>query len=507
VTAAIVDWIFRSSELSCVKMVVDGIDSPPDYVACNDGGKGKLPAIETRHREAAQTSYNVPMNLKRHLLLRMTLVGLLCWLAVSVYVVTQAGRRTAQNMAVVADKLQAMVALDVMQRLVSTGSDAGYPALGWVARYFPDPLCLRYRAANGSTSEQGCSPHEPAGAYPRWLMRILTALGPEHRVLRRDISLWSRSAGVLEVELDENRLMEREWRSVKNLLGLTAITLLVLAALIFWIIGRALRPTAKIVAALERLGGGGGYVPMPNFRPREFGLIAGGINRLAARLAQSTAAREELTARLIRLQETERREIAHELHEEFGQCVAALSAVGVSLRDSVVSGETLTEADVEPLEVGIETMLTSLRSLLQRMSSPPMDLQALRSAITDLVAAWRGRLPGSARIAVEFAGAAEDIHDERTLCVYRIVQECLSNVARHAPTSRSIGISVREQSGQLCVQVSNDCIDAVTSHAATTTGMGLKLLEERVRCLQGTFTVEVAAAQFVVRALLPAVNR
>jgi signal transduction histidine kinase len=338
-------------------------------------------------------------------------------------------------------------------------------------------------------------------------MKILNAFGPGHVVLQRDISLWSRTAGVLRVELDEDRLMAREWRSVKDLLGLTAVTLLLLAALIFWVIGRALRPTAKIVAALERLGVGGEYLPMPNFQPREFGLIADGINRLAARLDQSTRAREELTARLIRLQEAERREIAHELHEEFGQCVTALGAVGVSLRDSVVRGEALTEADVVPLESGIETMLSSLRSLLQRMSSPPMDQQGLRSAVTDLIAAWQSRLSGGAHIEAEFEGLAEDLRDERALCAYRIVQECLSNVARHASTSRRIGVCIRVQSQQLRVRVSNDCTDAGQSGAAATTGMGLKLLEERVRCLQGTFAVHASLNEFAVQAALPLANR
>jgi two-component system, NarL family, sensor histidine kinase UhpB len=442
------------------------------------------------------------MNLKRHLLIRISLVGLLCWLGVSIYVVAQAGRRSAQNLSVVADKLQAMVSLDVMQRLLSTGSYAGYPALGWIAEYFPDPLCLHYRTATGTTSDAGCD-HSASAAYPHWLLKVLSALGPGHVVLRRDISLWSRVAGSLDVELDEGRLMAREWRSVKEMLGLTAVTLLVLNLLTFWAVGRALRPAAKIVASLERLGVGQEHRPMPAFQPREFGLIADGINRLAARLAQSTAARAELTARLIRLQETERREIAHELHEEFGQCVAALSAVGVGLRDSVMNGETLTAADVLPLEAGVETMLNSLRSLLQRLSSPPLDQQGLRSAITDLAAAWRSRLPGSAQITLEFAGLADDRpHDERAVCVYRIVQECLNNIAHHAPASSRIGIAVRQQSRQLCVRVENDRAAAAESRGAST-GMGLKLLEERVRCLGGTFTVDASAAHFAVQAAMP----
>ena len=129
--------------------------------------------------------------------------------------------------------------------------------------------------------------------------------------------------------------------------------------------------------------------------------IASGINRLAKRLAESHESRADLTARLIRVQEDERRELAHELHEEFGQCVSALSAVSASLRHSVTAGSRLTEADMWPLETATEQMLSSLRGLLQRMSLPPLEQQGLCSALADLVSAWQIRLLDSPRIELD----------------------------------------------------------------------------------------------------------
>lgn len=163
-------------------------------------------------------------------------------------------------------------------------------------------------------------------------------------------------------------------------------------------IERALRPTGTIVAAVERLGEGRNDVRLPAMRPREFMSIADGINRLAQRLADSYAQRAQLTARLVRVQEDERRELAHELHEEFGQCVAALGAVSAGLRDGVSAGEVLTEDDVMPLETGVEQMLSSLRGMLKRMSLPPLQQQGLRSALANLVAAWEIRLHGGTHV-------------------------------------------------------------------------------------------------------------
>lgn len=444
------------------------------------------------------------MNLKLYLLIRMTLVGLMCWLGVSIYVVAETGRRTVQDVSEVADQLQSMLALDVRQRLVSVGSDAGFPALSWIARHFPDPLCLRYRSVDGSSSEQGCSERPASSEVPHWLARVLTALGPGRVSARREISLWSRPVGVMKVELDEGRLLDRQWHSVRELLSLTAVILLVLDLLTWWIIGRALRPTGQIVAAVERLGEGAENVGMPMFRPREFGQIASGVNRLADRLAQSAAARAELTARLIRLQEEERRELAHELHEEFGQNVAALGAVSASLRHSVSTGKALTEADVAPLETGVEHLLSSLRGLLQRMSLPPLEQQGLHSALADLVTAWQIRLHNRPRIALDCDPRTDEApNDERALCAYRVVQECLSNIARHAPNSHEACVYIRRQPQQLYVRVSNDRAGAAESRAAVGTGMGLKLLAERVRYLHGVLSVVSSPTEFAVQAHLP----
>ena len=444
------------------------------------------------------------MNLKLYLLLRMTLVGLLCWLGVSIYIVGESGRGAAHDLVTSADQLQPIVTADVMRRWVSLDSDQRYPDLAGAATRFPEPMCLRYNASDGSGSDWGCGPSPIGSGVPYWIARMLRALGPGHISLRRQITVYGLQVGTLAVESDDAGLLRHQWRSVRELLGLTAVTLLVLDALAFWIVGRALRPTAKIAAAVEQLGEGANDVRLPSLRPREFTLIAGGINRLAARLSESSAARAALTARLFRLQEDERRELAHELHEEFGQCVSALGAVSASLRLGGVMGEVLSEADVMPLELAVERMLSSLRGLLQRMSQPPLEGQGLRSALADLITGWQSRLHGRSRIAFDADEATERVpNNEYALCIYRIVQEALSNIARHAPASGNVRVQIRQESQRLWVRVSNDLEGATDRRAAPSSGMGLKLLGERVRSLDGAFSVEASAAQFVVSASLP----
>lgn len=137
------------------------------------------------------------MNLKLHLLIRMTLLGLLCWLGVSLYWVAQSGRRAAQDVARVADQLQPLV------------------------------------AADASDSDWGCTASAPGSGVPLWIARVLSALGPGHISLQREISAFGLKAGTLRVESDDASLLRHQWRSVRELLGLNAVTLLVLELLAF----------------------------------------------------------------------------------------------------------------------------------------------------------------------------------------------------------------------------------------------------------------------------------
>jgi signal transduction histidine kinase len=165
----------------------------------------------------------------------------------------------------------------------------------------------------------------------------------------------------------------------------------------------------------------------------------------------------------------------------------------------------LTEVDVAPLEAGIEQMLSSLRDILQGLSMPPLEQQGLRSALADLVAAWHIKQHGGPRVVLDADPGTDQMPNlEYAPCVYRVVQECLNNIARHAPGSSSACVCIRQQPQWLEVRVSNDLAGVVKQeYAAPGTGMGLKLLAERVRALHGVFSVEMSAVQFAVQASLP----
>ena len=97
------------------------------------------------------------------------------------------------------------------------------------------------------------------------------------------------------------------------------------------IIGHALIPARTIIDGLRKLRLGDLSWRLPRFRAAEFNLIARAFNELSENLARTNAARAELTTRLFHVQEEERRALARDLHDEFGQCLSATAALAASI--------------------------------------------------------------------------------------------------------------------------------------------------------------------------------
>ena len=109
-------------------------------------------------------------------------------------------------------------------------------------------------------------------------------------------------------------------------LAVMAVALFALCVLVYAALADALRPTRAIRAGLERLAAGDLSARLPPFDLAELSAVGDVFNHLAGSLETTLAERNALTQRLIAVQDEERRHLARELHDEFGQCLAAISA-------------------------------------------------------------------------------------------------------------------------------------------------------------------------------------
>jgi PAS domain S-box-containing protein len=217
------------------------------------------------------------------------------------------------------------------------------------------------------------------------------------------------------------------------------------------------------------------------------GYISSGIDITERKLAETW--REQLGGRLIEAQERERARIARELHDDFGQRVASFSiALSRVKRELPQTSGPLSESLAE-----LQRQVVSLGSDLRHLSH---DLHPAALEHLGLLEALRARcqeFSAETAVPVQFdvSDAWRDVSDPVALCLYRVAQEALRNVAAHAQ-ARHVVVSLDRHNGHLVMQVLDDGVGLAERRPSGRSGLGLVSLGERVRMLGGVVRVTAA---------------
>jgi signal transduction histidine kinase len=207
------------------------------------------------------------------------------------------------------------------------------------------------------------------------------------------------------------------------------------------------------------------------------------LERLRARLAARQHELTALSARLMSVQEEERRRLSRELHEELGQ---SLSAVNTYL--------WLIERQAEGDPAGLRAQAAEARRVIGRTLGAMRELsQLLRPSVLDdlgLVPSLDSQLATFSRhhrIATSFVteGLPERLPPDIETALYRIAQEALTNVARHARASH-VRVALTAENGGLCLEVADDGVGFPRGNGdGPRPGTGLTGIRERARALDG----------------------
>jgi signal transduction histidine kinase len=217
----------------------------------------------------------------------------------------------------------------------------------------------------------------------------------------------------------------------------------------------------------------------------------------------------ELSARLLRLQDEERRRIARELHDSVGQTLAALSmnlaAVGQDIERLAKTATTI--ADSSAL---VNDMSSDIRTISYLLHPPLLDEAGLSSALTWYIKGFseRSKIDVDLRIPQDFGRLTRDLET----AIFRVVQECLTNIHRHSgsPVAK---VFISHKDGQVRVEVedkgkgiSPQKRSEIISSPAAIPGVGIRGMRERLRQLGGTLDVQSngEGKGMTVTAFLPA---
>ncbi|HUA76659.1 MAG TPA: histidine kinase, partial [Acetobacteraceae bacterium] len=248
----------------------------------------------------------------------------------------------------------------------------------------------------------------------------------------RPILCHGRSCGTLRVSTAPAAILAAIWSGIAPMLGLTALLVGAICALQYAAIARALRPTKQILAGLDRLAHGDLACRLPRFRLAELERISTVFNALAASLDRTTRERTALAARLVDGAEQERRRLARELHDDLAQTLSAIGALAASIRTTAAAQCPALAAEAEDLAEASRATMRSLRTTLQTLRPPELDDLGLAASLAALAREHERRAGGTLRISLEIAAGLPELPPAAAAHVYRIVQEGLTNIARHA---------------------------------------------------------------------------
>lgn len=206
----------------------------------------------------------------------------------------------------------------------------------------------------------------------------------------------------------------------------------------------------------------------------------------------------QLSARLVNAQETERRTISRELHDQVGQTLNALLVDAANLAARIPPDDAVGRQYLDNIRAFADSSVNSIRDIALLLRPSMLDDLGLIPALE-----WQARevsRRSGTKVHVEAEGVPDALDDSLRTCIYRLVQEALHNVSRHSG-ARHATVTVRRQDESLVVSVEDDGSGFDTTN---TKGLGLLGMEERVDQLGGRLYIESQPGKgTIVRATLP----
>lgn len=227
--------------------------------------------------------------------------------------------------------------------------------------------------------------------------------------------------------------------------------------------------------------------------------------RVFADLHRKTRELELLNARLTTLQDEERRRIARELHDSVGQLLAAISMNNVLVEPEYHKLSTDGASRMADNVALVDEVSKQIRTISYLLHPPLLDEVGLASALRCYVAGFAERSKIDTRL--DIPSDFRRLPQEMELSVFRFVQECLTNIHRHAG-SPTAGIRVTQDGMRVTIEIEDagkgiplDRLVALES--SSTAGVGLRGMRERLRRLGGAVEIQSKGGGTRVRAILP----
>jgi signal transduction histidine kinase len=456
------------------------------------------------------------MRLVLQLVARLLVVVALCLGAATVWATIDAYRSVDRATAASAERVsQALEALYWRELLLRSNRTREHlmPVSDWrtieTMKLISPGICVSFEPA-GPFEKPLCGQSKGIGsAPPWWFASTVQTLFGSHGAVARSISLRNDSAGTVSAIADPDAAISLAWRHIADNIHVALLMALAIAFFASLAIAHTLAPAKQIVTALQRMAHGQYRTPLPRFRSMELAMIGQAVGDLGERLAQATEEHAVLTRRLLEIRNDERRVLARELHDEFGQNLSAILAFASMIE---ATGAQKTEGnpkndvaqDARMISQATHRIMACLRGTLNRLRHPPAEELGLEACLVSLVDSWRSQNATQPMIQLDLQGDLANVRGAVAATAYRVAQECLTNSLRHS-TASEIVLRIERRTGAenaLLIRVEDDG-GGDAAKVAQSEGFGLTGVRERVAALGGSLSIARARRGVSVAATIP----
>ncbi len=355
---------------------------------------------------------------------------------------------------------------------------------------------IRFRRT--STEMPGHSPVEvrtPLGRVPHWFIEILDV--PEIGA-SFPVNLEEKQVGEIVFAPDLAADIYEKWIGFLALVSSAVALMLLTVAIAYLTAGSVLHALRGLGEGLTRMRTGDYGHLISVSGPPEVCRSSEEANDLARTLSLLSQDNRSLLRKIVSLQDDERRDIARDLHDELGPLLFGIRANAVALQDSAPQDGKL-GASVQAMLESVEALQQTNRRILDRLRPLHITELGLEKSVQTLLQYARLQAPGL-EVKLQIDPRLNDIDGLLSQTVYRVIQEGVTNILRHA-RARTLSVGAMIEGPQVAVEI---CDDGVGFPSGQAFGRGLAGMHERVRALSGSFEFMRENGRTYVRCRLPA---
>jgi len=317
---------------------------------------------------------------------------------------------------------------------------------------------------------------------PIWFISLMENFSSVMAEKRIDIKLRGQDFGYILINPEPMYEYSEIWQQIKS--GFLVILLFfgLVNTMILVVFYHTLKPINAIIDGFQRLEDEDYQARISKTNIRELDIIGQKFNGTVKKLKESNIKIHKLSQNLINIQEQEKKDLARNLHDELGQSLTAIQAEAASIKKS--KNEESRNSAVDSIIAISKTMMLSTRELIKKLSLGILEEMGFEIAIGDLVNSWAKRNPKVNMTYVFDKQLIGLIPRPFEGHIYRIIQEALTNITKHANTKKTnISLSLHKKKNLFEISISND---GLKKQSNANNGIGLLGMRERVNQMGGT---------------------